>query len=164
MNWEYSKNIPWNIVLLFGGGFALAHGFKDSGLSIWLGDQLAGLSGTHPVILILTIALFMTFLTELTSNTATTQIILPIIAALAVSIHIKPLLLMLPATVSASMAFMLPVATPPNAIVFGSNKISVIQMAKTGLLLNILGAVIITLMTYFWGVSVFHIDLNTIPD
>jgi sodium-dependent dicarboxylate transporter 2/3/5 len=106
----------------------------------------------------------MTFLTELTSNTATTQIILPIIAALAVSIHINPLLLMLPATVSASMAFMLPVATPPNAIVFGSNKISVMQMAKTGLLLNILGAVIITLMTYFWGDSVFHIDLNTIPD
>ncbi len=163
MNWEYSKNIPWNIVLLFGGGFALAHGFKDSGLSIWLGDQLAGLSGTHPVILILTIALFMTFLTELTSNTATTQIILPIIAALAVSIHINPLLLMLPATVSASMAFMLPVATPPNAIVFGSNKISVMQMAKTGLLLNLLGAVIITLMTYFWGVSVFHINFNAIP-
>jgi sodium-dependent dicarboxylate transporter 2/3/5 len=106
----------------------------------------------------------MTFLTELTSNTVTTQIILPVIASLAVSIHINPLLLMLPATVSASMAFMLPVATPPNAIVFGSNKITVLQMAKTGLLLNLVGAIVITLMAYFWGDSVFHIDLSTMPD
>ncbi len=164
MNWEYSRQLPWNIVLLFGGGFALAQGFKDSGLSIWFGEQLVGLSGIHPFFLILSIALLMTFLTELTSNTATTQIILPVIASLAVSIHINPLLLMLPATLSASMAFMLPVATPPNAIVFGSNKISVMQMAKTGLLLNLLGAIVIALMTYFWGTSVFHIDLNAIPD
>ncbi len=164
MNWEYSKLLPWNIVLLFGGGFALAQGFKDTGLSIWLGDQLLGLSAVHPLFLILSIALFMTFLTELTSNTATTQIILPVIASLAVSIHVNPLLLMLPATVSASMAFMLPVATPPNAIVFGSNRISVMQMAKTGLLLNLVGAIVIALMTYFWGSSVFHIDLQTMPD
>ena len=163
MNWEYSKQLPWNIVLLFGGGFALAQGFKNSGLSIWFGDQLIGLSGIHPIFLIISIALLMTFLTELTSNTATTQIILPVIASLAVSIHINPLLLMLPATMSASMAFMLPVATPPNAIVFGSNKISIMQMAKTGLLLNLIGAVVITLMTYLWGVSVFHIDVNAMP-
>ncbi len=164
MNWEYSKQLPWNIVLLFGGGFALAQGFKDSGLSVWFGHQLVGLSSIHPIFLVLSIALLMTFLTELTSNTATTQIILPVIASLAVSIHINPLLLMLPATVSASMAFMLPVATPPNAIIFGSNKISVMQMAKTGLLLNLVGAVVITLMTYYWGVSVFHIDLTAMPD
>ncbi len=164
MNWEYSKQLPWNIVLLFGGGFALAQGFKDSGLSVWFGEQLVGLSSIHPIFLILSIALLMTFLTELTSNTATTQIILPVIASLAVSIHINPLLLMLPATVSASMAFMLPVATPPNAIVFGSNKISIMQMAKTGLLLNLVGAIVITLMTWYWGVSVFHIDFASIPD
>ncbi len=164
MNWEYSKQLPWNIVLLFGGGFALAQGFKDSGLSIWFGNQLIGLSGIHPIFMIISIALFMTFLTELTSNTATTQIILPVIASLAVSIHINPLLLMLPATVSASMAFMLPVATPPNAIVFGSNKITIMQMAKTGLLLNLVGAMVITLMTYYWGVSVFNIDLHAMPD
>jgi len=163
MNWEYSKQLPWNIVLLFGGGFALAQGFKDSGLSIWFGDQLVGLSGIHPLFMILSIALLMTFLTELTSNTATTQIILPIIASLAVSLHINPLLLMLPATVSASMAFMLPVATPPNAIVFGSNKITVMQMAKTGLLLNIVGAIVISIMAYYWGAYVFHIDINTMP-
>ena len=164
MNWEYSKQLPWNIVLLFGGGFALAQGFKDSGLSIWFGNQLIGLSGIHPVFMIISIALLMTFLTELTSNTATTQIILPVIASLAVSIQINPLLLMLPATVSASMAFMLPVATPPNAIVFGSNKITIMQMAKTGLLLNLVGAIVITLMTYYWGLSVFNIHLHTMPD
>ena len=164
MNWEYSKQLPWNIVLLFGGGFALAQGFKDSGLSLWLGDQLMGLAGIHPIFLIISIALFMTFITELTSNTATTQIILPVIASLSVSIHVNPLLLMLPATLSASMAFMLPVATPPNAIIFGSNKISVMQMAKTGLLLNIVGAIVITLMTYYWGSSVFHINMNAMPD
>ncbi len=163
MNWEYSKQLPWNIVLLFGGGFALANGFKASELSVWFGNQLAGLAGVSPLILILSIALLMTFLTELTSNTATTQIILPIIASLAVSIHINPLLLMLPATLSASMAFMLPVATPPNAIVFGANKLTVFQMAKTGIILNLIGAIVITLMTYYYGTTIFHIDLNSFP-
>jgi len=112
----------------------------------------------------LSIAFLMTFLTELTSNTATTQIILPIIASLSVSINVNPLLLMLPATLSASMAFMLPVATPPNAIVFGANKLTVFQMAKTGILLNIVGAIIITLMTYYYGTMIFHIDLTAMPD
>jgi len=164
MNWEYSKQLPWNIVLLFGGGFALASGFKVSELSVWAGNQLAGLGGVSPLLLILSIAFLMTFLTELTSNTATTQIILPIIASLSVSINVNPLLLMLPATLSASMAFMLPVATPPNAIVFGANKLSVFQMAKTGILLNIVGAIIITLMTYYYGTMIFHIDLTAMPD
>jgi sodium-dependent dicarboxylate transporter 2/3/5 len=163
MNWEYSKQLPWSIVLLFGGGFALASGFKESGLSLWFGDQLAGLGHVSPIMLILSIALLMTFLTELTSNTATTQIILPIIASLSVSIHINPLLLMLPATLSASMAFMLPVATPPNAIVFGANKLTVIQMAKTGIILNLVGAAVITLMTYYYGTVIFHIELNSFP-
>jgi sodium-dependent dicarboxylate transporter 2/3/5 len=163
MNWEYSKQLPWNIVLLFGGGFALALGFKESELSSWFGNLLSGLAGVNPLVLILSIALMMTFLTELTSNTATTQIILPIIASLAISIHINPLLLMLPATLSASMAFMLPVATPPNAIVFGSNKITVMQMAKTGILLNFVGAIVITLMTYYLGMKVFNIDLSFLP-
>ena len=163
MNWEYSKQLPWNIVLLFGGGFALASGFKESELSVWFGQQLAGLGGVSPIILILSIALLMTFLTELTSNTATTQIILPVIASLSVSININPLLLMIPATLSASMAFMLPVATPPNAIVFGANKLTVFQMAKTGIILNLIGAIVITLMTYYLGTVVFNIDLTSVP-
>jgi sodium-dependent dicarboxylate transporter 2/3/5 len=163
MNWEYSKQLPWSIVLLFGGGFALAKGFKESGLSVWFGQQLAGLSSIPTLWIILAIALLMTFLTELTSNTATTQIILPIIASLSVSIHINPLLLMIPATLSASMAFMLPVATPPNAIVFGANKLTVFQMAKTGIVLNLIGALVITFMTYYYGTLLFGIDLSALP-
>lgn len=164
IDWKTANKLPWNIVLLFGGGFALAGGFKESGLSIWLGEKLIMFEAWPPILIILTIALGMTFLTELTSNTATTQMLLPILAGLAVSLKIHPLLLMLPATISASMAFMLPVATPPNAIVFGSGKISIAQMAKTGLVLNLIGAVVITILTYYWGMYVFDIDLGYMPD
>ncbi len=163
MTWKYSRKIPWQIVLLFGGGFALAIGFKDSGLSEWFGKSLSFFAAFHPIVLIISISLLMTFLTELTSNTATTQIFLPILASLAISVHVNPLLLMVPATLSASMAFMLPVATPPNAIVFSSNKITIAQMAKTGLLLNFIGAIIITLFTYYLAPVVFHIPEGSFP-
>ena len=164
MDWATASKVPWNIVLLFGGGFALASAFKESGLSIWVGEQLSGIGGLHPILIIAVIALTMTFLTELTSNTATTEMLLPVLAGLSVSINVNPLLFMLPATISASMAFMLPVATPPNAIVFGSNKISVMEMAKTGIVLNILGVIVITVITYFWGSWVFGIEPGVMPD
>lgn len=164
MDWNTAVKLPWNIVLLFGGGFALATGFKESGLSIWFGNQLSWVADAHPIMIIFTIALMMTFLTELTSNTATTEMILPILAGLSFNIGINPLFLMIPATLSASMAFMLPVATPPNAIIFGTNKISMITMARTGFILNIIGAILITLATYFWGSYIFNIDLNTFPE
>lgn len=163
MDWQTASKIPWNIVLLFGGGFALAGGFKESGLSIWFGEQLSGVAVFHPIIIIFIISVGMTFLTELTSNTATTEMILPVLAGLSLSVGIHPLLLMLPATVSASMAFMLPVATPPNAIVFGSNRVKIMQMAKTGFILNILGAVLITLITYFWSTWVFDFSPFDMP-
>ncbi|MEJ2594848.1 MAG: SLC13 family permease [bacterium] len=163
MEWKTAKRIPWNIVLLFGGGFALANGFKESGLSLWFGEQMAGVSIFHPLVIILIISLGMTFLTELTSNTATTEMLLPVLAGLSVSIGVHPLLFMLPATVSASMAFMLPVATPPNAIIFGSNRITVMQMARAGLVLNILGAILVTLITYFWSTLVFDYSIMEIP-
>ncbi|MFC2107299.1 SLC13 family permease [Bacteroidota bacterium] len=164
MDWNTAVKLPWNIVLLFGGGFALATGFKESGLSIWFGTQLSWVADAHPIMIILTIALMMTFLTELTSNTATTEMILPVLAGLSFNIGLNPLLLMIPATLSASMAFMLPVATPPNAIIFGTNKVSMIEMAKTGFVLNIIGAILITLATYYWGSYVFDIDMNVYPD
>lgn len=164
MDWKTARRIPWGIVLLFGGGFALASAFKESGLSMWFGGQMAGVAELHPMVMIVFISLGMTFLTELTSNTATTEMLLPILAGLSVSINVHPLLFMLPATLSASMAFMLPVATPPNAIVFGSKKLKVIQMAKTGLILNIIGAIVITLFTYFWGSTVFGFDPFVLPD
>ena len=163
MDWATASKVPWNIVLLFGGGFALASAFKESGLSIWVGEQLSDIGSLHPIIIIAIISITMTFLTELTSNTATTEMLLPVLAGLSVSTGINPLLLMLPATISASMAFMLPVATPPNAIVFGSNKITVMEMARTGIVLNLLGVIVITLVTYFWGSWVFDISPDVMP-
>ena len=164
LDWSTASKLPWHIVLLFGGGFALATGFKESELSLWFGGQLSGIADFHPIVIILIIALGMTFLTELTSNTATTEMLLPVLAGLSVTININPLLFMIPATISASMAFMLPVATPPNAIIFGSNRITIMQMAKNGIVLNIIGAIIITLFTYFWGMAIFDIDINSFPD
>lgn len=163
MNWETAKKIPWNIVLLFGGGFALAQGFVDSGLSIWFGEQLAGLANVEPIVLTLANVTMMSILTELTSNVATTEMILPILAGLSTVIEINPLLLMIPATLAASLAFMLPVATPPNAIIFGTNRIRIKDMVKTGILLNIIAIIIATLVMYFWGTLVFEIDVSVFP-
>ncbi|MEN6454782.1 MAG: SLC13 family permease [Prolixibacteraceae bacterium] len=161
LDWATASKLPWNILLLFGGGFALATGFKVSELSLWFGEQLAGVASFHPILIILVICLVITFLTELTSNTATTEMVLPILAGMAITTGINPLLLMIPATISASMAFMLPVATPPNAIIFGTNRITVRQMAMTGLVLNLVCAAIITLMMYFWGDVIF--DASSVP-
>jgi sodium-dependent dicarboxylate transporter 2/3/5 len=164
MNWKAATGIPWHIVLLFGGGFALASGFKESGLSLWFGDQLSWVVNIHPILLILIICLMMTFLTELTSNTATTEMLLPVLAGLSISTEINPLLLMIPATLSASMAFMLPVATPPNAIIFGTNRINIMEMARTGLILNLIGVIIITLFTFFLGEMIFGIEMGVFPE
>ncbi len=155
MDWETVKKMPWGIILLFGGGFALASGFKESGLSIYLGNELQALKYLHPLIIIFAVSSIMIFLTELTSNSSSTTMILPILATLAVSTNIHPLMLMLPATFAASMAFMLPVATPPNAIVFGSNRLRIKDMARTGLMLNIIGIIVISLWTYYFAGSFF---------
>jgi sodium-dependent dicarboxylate transporter 2/3/5 len=164
MDWETASRLPWHIVLLFGGGFALAKGFVESGLSMWFGEQLSGLAGTQPMVLTAIISTMMSFLTELTSNTATTEMILPILAGMAVTIKVNPLLLMIPATLAASLAFMLPVATPPNAIIFGTGHLHIKDMVRTGFLLNIAGIIIVTLVTYFWGVAVFNIDVSSFPE
>ncbi|PKP53435.1 MAG: sodium:dicarboxylate symporter [Bacteroidetes bacterium HGW-Bacteroidetes-1] len=164
LDWNTAAKLPWHILLLFGGGFALASGFKVSGLSLWFGGQLEWVSEYNIFIVILFISLIMTFLTELTSNTATTEILLPVLAGIAIHTEINPLLLMIPATLSASMAFMLPVATPPNAIIFGTSRITIGQMARTGLALNLIGALIISLMMYFWGSYVFDINLAEFPE
>lgn len=161
---EVIKNIPWNIVLLFGGGFAMAQGFQVTGLSALIGSKFAGLAGLHPMIMIIIICFGLTFLTEVTSNTATTQMILPILASLALDMQTNPLLLMIPATLSASCAFMMPVATPPNAIVFGSGRISIAEMAKVGFFINIIGVIVISIFFYFIGTAVFSIDPNVFPE
>ncbi len=164
MDWKAAEGIPWDIVLLFGGGFALASGFKESGLSAWFGQQLVWLQGVHPLIIIFSIAILVTFLTELTSNTATVETFLPILAGLSISIETNPLLFMIPATIAGSMAFMLPVATPPNAIIFGTRRVRITQMIKTGLFLNFIGAIVLSLVVYYFGTYIFDINLNVFPD
>ncbi len=155
--------LPWHIIILFGGGFALAEGFQLSGLSQVLGKHFAALQGVNIFILVLIITAVIVLLTELTSNTATTQTLLPILASVAVGLKLNPMLLMIPATIAASYAFMLPVATPPNAIVFGSGRIRIAEMTYAGVLINIFGVLLITLMFYFLGSFVFNIDLTTCP-
>jgi sodium-dependent dicarboxylate transporter 2/3/5 len=152
------NKIPWGIILLFGGGFALAKGFASTGLSDFIGQQLTGLQNISPIVIILITALTINFLTELTSNTAVTQMILPILASVSVAIGLNPLMLMLTATISASMAFMLPVATPPNTIIFASGRIRISEMSKTGFAINLTGVIIVTLFVYFIGSWIFGLD------
>jgi len=157
------KNLPWDIVILFGGGFALAKGFQVTGLADFIGNKLQVLAGFSTVAMIGIICTTLTFLTELTSNTATTQMVLPILASIAVAMKTNPLLLMIPATLSASCAFMMPVATPPNAIVFGSGRVRIGEMVKAGLLINLVGVVIITALFLLLGTAVFSIKIGVLP-
>ncbi|XP_069647357.1 solute carrier family 13 member 2 isoform X1 [Haliaeetus albicilla] len=162
LDWKVvHQKMPWNIVLLLGGGFALAKGSEESGLSSWLGNKLTPLQHIpHPAIALLLCLLIATF-TECTSNVATTTLFLPILASMAEAICLNPLYVMLPCTLSASLAFMLPVATPPNAIVFSYGQLKVIDMAKAGFVLNILGVLTITLAINTWASSLFQ--LQTFP-
>ncbi len=163
LDWETARQMPWRIIILFGGGFALADGFIQSGLSEWIGNSMQNFSEFHPLVIILIITTLMIFLTEVTSNTATAQMVLPIVAALSVSVRVHPLLFMLPVTIAGSMAFMLPVATPPNAIIFGTDRIRIIDMARTGFILNIIGIVVVCLAVWFYGRTIFNIDMQNLP-
>lgn len=156
--------LPWAIILLFGGGFALASGFKNSGLSEWIGQHFAGLEGAPDWLLVGTVAGGITFLTELTSNTATTEMILPILASIASAAKIHPLVLMIPAAVAASCAFMMPVATPPNAIVFASGRIRIADMAKAGFIINLVSILVITGLFLLLGPAIFQIDPDILPE
>lgn len=149
LNWQTAVKIPWGILLLFAAGIVIAQAFIESGLSKFIAEQLAVLSNLHPLIIIVSIALAVTFLTEATSNAATTILLMPILAPAAMAAGLDPALLMVPAAMSASCAFMLPVATPPNAIVFGTGKIPIASMVREGLVLNFIGVVVITTVCYF---------------
>ena len=147
LNWEHAKGIPWGILLLFGGGLALAEGFKTTGLAEWIGSRVEIFAGAPYIFMIVVVITLIIFLTELTSNTATTAMILPILAGVALGIGQNPYMLMVPAAIAASCAFMLPVATPPNAIVFASGQVTIPVMAKKGFYMNLLGIVVITFLT-----------------
>ena len=156
MTWKAAVKIPWGIVFLFGGGLAIAEGFKSSGLANWIGENLTSMEGSHTAVILTGIVASVNFMTEITSNVATTSMILPVIAPLADAIGVNPLLLMTGATLAASCAFMLPVATPPNAVVFGSGYLKISDMIRTGLILNIISIVIISAYLYWilplmWG-------------
>ena len=148
LDWERASTIPWGVLLLFSGGICLASGFVASGLSDIMGEALAGLTDMPVWLLLLLICLAVTFMTETTSNTASTTLLMPVLAAAALAADLPPELIMVPAAMSASCAFMLPVATAPNSVVYGSGLITTAQMAREGLLLNLLGAVVISSLCY----------------
>lgn len=156
LDWETARKLPWAIILLFGGGLTLADAFMSSGLSGWLGEMLTGLAGLPILLVVLAVVAMVIFLTEVTSNTASATLLMPVMASLAIGVGVAPLMLMVPAALAASCAFMLPVATPPNAIVFGSGCVTIQQMVRVGFWLNMGSIVLITLIGFFllpivWG-------------
>uniref|UniRef100_A0A452UA87 Solute carrier family 13 member 5 n=1 Tax=Ursus maritimus TaxID=29073 RepID=A0A452UA87_URSMA len=163
LTWKVTQEkVPWGIVLLLGGGFALAKGCEASGLSEWMGKQMEPLHSVPPAAITLILSLLVAVFTECTSNVATTTLFLPIFASMSRSIGLNPLYVMLPCTLSASFAFMLPVATPPNAIVFAYGHLKVSDMVKTGLMMNIIGVFCVFLAVNTWGRVIF--DLDHFPD
>lgn len=149
MVWEDIARLPWGVLILFGGGLSLAAAVSDSGLALWLGQQLAPLNVWGTAVLVLASVALVIFLTELTSNLATTATLLPVMGAIAVQAGVPPIVLTVPITIAASCAFMLPVATPPNAIVFSTGAISIPQMARAGIVLNLIGIAIVTIVSLF---------------
>jgi sodium-dependent dicarboxylate transporter 2/3/5 len=158
LNWEWAVRIPWGVLILFGGGFALAESFQKTGLALWLTGGLGGWAAVPLPLLILMVCLFVTFLSELVSNTAIAAIMMPILGATASAIGVHPYLLMIPATIAASSGFMLPVATPPNAIIFGSGYLKITEMVKAGFVLNLTGAILITLLVYFLAAPLLQLS------
>jgi len=148
LDWKSTQHLPWGILLLFGGGLSLANAIDAAGLGAYLGSLVAGLDGVSPVLLTAIVVTLVIFLTEITSNTATAATLLPILAGIAPALGVSPFALAVPAAIAASCAFMLPVATPPNAVVFGSERITIAQMVRAGIGLNLLGIVLITALTY----------------
>jgi sodium-dependent dicarboxylate transporter 2/3/5 len=165
MDWRTASKLPWDILLLFGGGFALADAFRTTGLATWAGHAFAEHSAHQPAWLLVTaVCLILVFMTEFTTNVATVNAVLPILATASRALGIDPRLLMIPATISASCGFMLPIGTPPNAIVFGTGKVSAAQMAKYGLVMNLVGVVLTVLATLYLLAPQQGIDFGTMPD
>lgn len=148
LDWETASRLPWGILILFGGGLALAAAIGRNGVDDWIGAQSGALAGLSPVLIVIGVVAGMVFLTELTSNTASTAALVPILASLAPGLGVSPLALAVPAAIAASFAFMLPVATPPNAVVFGSGRVQVRDMIRAGIWLNLIGIIVISAMTF----------------
>ena len=164
MAWEDAVKLPWGIILLFGGGMAIASGFESSGLAVWLGNQMTTFAGLSTFLLILMLITAVNFLTEITSNLATTAMLLPVLAPMAVTVDIHPFVLMVGAAVAASCAFMLPVATPPNAVVFGSGYLRIPDMVSKGFVMNIISIIILTLFVYFVLPILWDLTVEGFPE
>uniref|UniRef100_A0A669BS69 Solute carrier family 13 member 3 n=1 Tax=Oreochromis niloticus TaxID=8128 RepID=A0A669BS69_ORENI len=163
LSWKKAQeSVPWNIIMLLGGGFAMAKACEESGLASWMGGHLQPLAQVPPAAAVMLITAFLACFTEFASNTATIIIFLPVIAELAINVSVNPLYFMIPATVGCSYAFMLPVSTPPNSIAFASGHLMVKDMVKTGVVMNILGILSVTLAMNTWGIAMFN--LNTYPE
>ena len=155
LTWEQANKLPWGLLVLFGGGLSLAASIGSSGLGGWIGQGLIVLENVPPIVLILAVATLIIFLTEITSNVATTSTFLPVVGAVAVALGIAPVALTIPVVLAASCAFMLPVATPPNAIVFGSGKLTIPDMIRAGFALNIIGVILVTIFAFYLAPMIF---------
>jgi len=164
LDWKTAVKIPWDVILLFGGGLAIANGFAKTGLAAYIASLLTGLDGLNLTLFVGVVVWLTTLLTESTSNTATATLLVPIMGAAAIALGVHPYATIVGASVAASFAFMLPVATPPNAVVFGSGCISVGQMIKTGVWLNIVGTIMITFFVIYLLPVVWGVDLHVLPD
>jgi sodium-dependent dicarboxylate transporter 2/3/5 len=164
LDWKSAERLPWGVLLLFGGGLALAEAVTSSGLAEWIGASLAGIGSWPLLLVVVVVTTVVIYLTELTSNTATAAAFLPLVASIAIGIGQNPFLLVVPAALAASCAFMLPVATPPNAIVYGTGYVTVPQMARAGMWLNLLFIGLITLLTYTLVLVAFGIELGATPE
>lgn len=164
LNWNDAAKVPWGVLLLFGGGLAIAKGFTDTGLSEWIGKQFTVMQGINFVMLIAIITVFIILLSEVASNTAAATMMYPIMASLAAAIHVHPFALMVTAGLAASCAFMLPVATPPNAIVFGTGYLKMSNMIKAGFWLNVASTIVIILSVYYLLPFIWGIDLHVYPE
>jgi sodium-dependent dicarboxylate transporter 2/3/5 len=164
MDWQTARQMPWDILLLLGGGVAIADAFDDNGVSHALGVAMGPVvGGADPLLALALVILFMTFLTEVTSNTAITALALPLLLATARAAEVDPRLLLLPATIAASYGFMLPIGTPPNAVVYATGKVTIGEMARAGLVLNLVSAAFLTLAFWFWVLPWFGVDPDVRP-
>ena len=155
LSWEQSSKLPWGLLLLFGGGLSLGVQINDTGLGLWIGQSLVSLKTVPLIFLVMAVAALIIFLTEVTSNVATTSTFLPVFGSVAVAVGVAPEVLTVPVVLAASCAFMLPVATPPNAIVYGANKFKIIDMMRAGFLINIAGIFVVTFFAYYFAKVIF---------
>ena len=163
LDWEAAKKVPWDIIILFGGGLSLADGFIKSGLAKWIGSQLTILQGTSFIVLIIFVVIVAMLLTEVTSNTATSAMLIPVMGSIAIGMSIHPYGPMIAVCIASSYAFMLPVATPPNAVVFGSKYVTIPTMARVGVILDIIGLIFIIITVTYLIPLAWGIDLLSLP-